>query len=80
MLDAQPTSSLLGIVRSKIADFKELCDFLQVSINDDTTKEWLVKTGYNGELDRLRKLVEEGAQAVVMLEKERARSNRHQFS
>lgn len=69
LLDEQPHTSLLGIVRSKITDFKELRDFLITAINDDTTKEWLVKSGYNGELDRLRKLLEEGTQAIIMLER-----------
>lgn len=68
-LKGQPSSSLLGIVTSKVADFRELENFLLSSINDDTSKEWLVKAGYNSELDRLRKLLEEGAQAILALEK-----------
>lgn len=60
--------SLLSALALKIYDFSVLEKVLQSSLNDDGSKEWLIKQGYDTELDRLRKLIEQGSQAVLALE------------
>lgn len=59
---------LMQAIVTKITDFSELHTFLSHAINDDTSKDWLVKPGFNNELDRLRLLLEHGAQSVAALE------------
>ena len=53
---------------ARIGDYRALRELLSRGLNDDTTKEWLVKEGYNVELDRLRMLVGEGSQAIMALD------------
>lgn len=60
--------TLMHAVGSKIVDFDQIHAFLLLAINDETTKDWLIKPGFNAELDRLRSLLEHGAQAVAALE------------
>ena len=60
--------SLLKSLTSQIGDYAAVTTLLADSINDDTSSEWLIKKGYNVELDRLRMLVEQGAQAVAAFE------------
>ena len=59
---------LFGTIRNMIADFTPLRVLLSKALNDDTTSSWLIKPGYNQELDRLRSLVDSGAQALNELE------------
>jgi DNA mismatch repair protein MutS len=61
--------TLLFSIKSKIADFGPLYTLLTQALNDDSTKEWSIKSGFNAELDRLRTLMEQGTQAVVALER-----------
>jgi DNA mismatch repair protein MutS len=62
------TDSLLGMLLSRIADFRALQHILTQSLNDDTTKEWLIKKGFDESLDRLRELVEHGHTKIMELE------------
>ena len=55
--------------RDKQADFSALATYLSTAINDDSTKDWRIKTGFHAELDRLRLLVEQGTRAIAELEK-----------
>lgn len=52
-----------------IDDFTELYALLHAALNDDTTQEFSIKTGYHPELDRLRQLSGDGAQSIMLLEK-----------
>lgn len=65
---AQLTSILFTSLTKQISDFQELTLLLAASIHDDTSSEWLIKKGYDTELDRLRMLVEQGAHAVLAFE------------
>lgn len=58
----------LQTLGARIGDYRALRELLSRGLNDDTSKEWLVKEGYNAELDRLRMLVGEGSQAIMALE------------
>lgn len=43
---------------------------MKSSLNDDVTKDWLIKSNYHDELDRLRTLVDQGSQALLTLEQQ----------
>ena len=62
--------ALLSVIASKIQNVSSLEELLGAALNDDTNKDWLIKQGYDTELDRIRKLVEQGAQAILSLEAE----------
>lgn len=59
---------LLRVLSNKIEDLSSLEQLLVSSLNDDTSNEWLIKTGYDVELDRLRSIASKGAQAMFALE------------
>ncbi len=44
------------------------------ALNDDSTTDWSIKSGFNSELDRLRTLMQQGTQAVVALERKEQES------
>lgn len=67
-LSNQLNGSLLEVIHSKIADFTEICFILDNSLNDDNTQNWLIKKGYNNELDKLRLLVEDSNKAILEFE------------
>ncbi len=69
LLDEQSKVSLISLIKAKTVDFEQLLKILQQSLNDDSDKEWLIKSNCNAELDRLRLLAEQGAQAIVALER-----------
>lgn len=62
-------SGLLQLFAERISTFNDLVIFLEDALNNDESREWLIKKGFNGELDRLRTLVDQGARAVVELER-----------
>ncbi len=71
---SQLLEPLLGVqivqaIKARLGDFTQVSELLNKSLNDDSSLPWLIKLGYNAELDRLRTLHEEGAQAVLELEK-----------
>ena len=59
---------LTEIVQEKLIDFSQLVELLDCALNDDTTKKYVIKSGFDQELDRLRTLVENSQQAVLQLE------------
>lgn len=52
-----------------LGDFEALTLLLSDAISDDHEQPWLIKPGYSTELDRLRTLTQEGAQAIATFEK-----------
>ncbi len=60
---------LLGLVASRLGDFSFLHDLLSRSLNLDTAKDWKIQAGFSPELDRLRMLIEQAAQAILELER-----------
>lgn len=61
---------LLSTIQALIGDFSSLQELLTTALNDDSSKDWYIKPGYNSELDRLRALVHSGANAIAALEKQ----------
>ena len=61
---------LIELICSKISHFHELQRLLEAALNSDETKDWLIGAGYSTELDRLRNLLKQGAQAIAVLERQ----------
>ena len=61
-------SLLLGLVAQQIGDFSSLHALLSAALNDDPSKGWTIKKGFDHELDRLRVLVHNSNQQIVALE------------
>jgi DNA mismatch repair protein MutS len=59
----------LQMIIQSVADFSALAEFLNGSLNDDFTKEWIIKGGFDQRLDRLRELVSNSHEAISRLEK-----------
>ncbi len=68
LLSKKKEASLLASIATKICDLSSLESLLNASLNCDSSKEWLIKQGYDAELDRLRKLVDQGSHAVLAME------------
>jgi DNA mismatch repair protein MutS len=60
---------LMSVIAHHISDFSTLLSFLQTAINDDTTKEWIIKEGFDVQLDHVRSLVAESNQKILELER-----------
>jgi len=61
---------LLKIIVSHLGDFHGICSLLHAAINDDSTKEWIIKRGFNQKLDELREIIENSNQKILALEKQ----------
>lgn len=61
-------SGLLQSICAHVSDFSNLVLVLGASLNDDSTKDQLIKDGFDQELDRLRILVNNSNQKMVELE------------
>lgn len=62
------SAALLHTLGSHCSDFTELYQFLCSALNIDSTKDWIIKTGFNEQLDRYRDLVNNSQQAILQLE------------
>lgn len=68
ILKARKRVKLLEIIFNAIADFKLLHQLLEASLNDDAQKPWIIKPGFDAELDRVRELAENANQKILELE------------
>lgn len=59
----------LEMMFQSVGDFIQLANLLQKSLNTDSEKEWIIKSGYDVRLDRLRELVSHSHEAISQLEK-----------
>ncbi len=60
---------LLAIILQHMGDFSLLTQLLQAAFNDDATKDWIIKKGFDVQLDEMRDLAEHGHQKIVELER-----------
>lgn len=60
---------LMSIVAQHMGDFSPLLSFLQAALNDDTSKDWIIKQGFDAQLDYLRELVGNSNQKIIELER-----------
>jgi DNA mismatch repair protein MutS len=68
LLVAKAQIPLIATVIEQCANFSELYDLLVRSLNDDATKDWIIKTGFDQKLDHIRGLVDSGNQKMMDLE------------
>jgi DNA mismatch repair protein MutS len=62
--------ALLHTLSNNVGNFQELYIFLCSALNDDSTKDWIIKSGFNEQLDRYRDLVNNSQQSILALEKQ----------
>ena len=67
LLNPMPDIIIKTVVKN-LSNFDQLYQLLQDGLNEDITKEWLIKAGFNQELDQLRELSHCGAQKILALE------------
>ncbi len=63
-----PDAVLLRAMAQTLTGFETLYQLLNASLNDDQTKEWIIKAGFDQELDYLRELSLTGTQKIMALE------------
>lgn len=61
---------LIKIIQEKITNYTTLFGLLQSSINEDLSSEWIIKKGFDLELDRLRTLVQGSQKEILKLEQQ----------
>lgn len=62
------SAQLIQLIAGSFADFSSLHQLLTAALNDDNTKEWLIRAGFDQELDELRDLATNAAQKIMALE------------
>ncbi len=67
---SQLNTPLTQSIQERLADFASLVMLLQKSLNDNTTVTYIIKNGFDHELDYLRNLAENGQQAIAHLEQQ----------
>lgn len=61
--------TLLNQVARSITDFSPLEKLLESALNDDLSKDWLIKKGFDKKLDELRVLVADADGSILALER-----------
>jgi len=59
---------LIYTILEKLTDFSDLVELLQASLNEDSSSKFIIKSGFDIELDRLRNLVENAQKEILKLE------------
>lgn len=59
---------LLRAVASNFSDFHALHQLLEAALADDFSKDWIIKQGFDQELDHLRDIAQNATQKVMALE------------
>ncbi len=68
LLYESQSSDLARILYERILDFSVLTELLQASINDDRRESWLIKPGFDFELDQVRATIKNGQDLLLQLE------------
>ncbi|MBN2267339.1 MAG: DNA mismatch repair protein MutS [Candidatus Babeliaceae bacterium] len=61
--------SLFERLYDGLGEFEQLVSLLERTLNDDPARDWLVKSGCNAELDRLRELMNDVSHAMAAFER-----------
>lgn len=61
---------LLSVIMQQCTGFESLYYLLDRALNDDTSKEWIIKSGFNAELDGMRDLCNGATSKVLALEQQ----------
>jgi DNA mismatch repair protein MutS len=67
-LAALPQTYLLHAICASIADFSGLHQLLEAALNTDSQKNYIIKEGFDQQLDDVRELAEHGTQKIMALE------------
>ncbi|GMU19463.1 MAG: DNA mismatch repair protein MutS [Candidatus Babeliales bacterium] len=67
IVQLEPTL-LLRAVAGNFSDFNALYQLLQAALVDDFAKDWIIKQGFDQELDHLRDIMQNASQKVMALE------------
>jgi len=68
LLAAHSSLMLMRVMLGHMADFSALKQLLDGALNTDTTKQWLIKPGFDQQLDHIRSLVEDSTGKIIALE------------
>lgn len=60
---------LTDVVQAKLRDFSQLIELLECALSDDPSNKCVIREGFDHELDRLRRLVDNSQQEVLQLER-----------
>ena len=63
-------SWLLGVIKQQLAGFEGLHQLLLAALNDDATKEWIIKEDFNAQLDAMRDLCNGATHKILALEQQ----------
>lgn len=69
IVQLEPTI-LLRAVAANFSDFHALQQLLEAALADDFAKDWIIKQGFDQELDHLRDLAQNATQKVMALEQQ----------
>ena len=69
------------MVARNIHDLSQLAELINASINDDSSYEYIIKKGYDKNLERLRELIHNSQSKIMELENnnKKQRSNRLRY-
>lgn len=59
---------LISLIYEHMGDFSALCTIMHDALNTDISKDWIIKAGFDHQLDRLRALVYDSNQKIVAME------------
>ena len=68
ILSSMQPVSLLRAIMSNCSDFNALHQLLCAALNDDASKEWIIKPGFDQDLDYMRDLASNATQKIMDLE------------
>ena len=60
--------TLINIIQEKIIDFSPLVQLLETGLSSEPLPEYIIKKGFDHQLDRLRELVKSGQMEILQLE------------
>lgn len=61
---------LFAVIEKHLDDFESLESLLTASLNDDISKDWIIKKGFDAQLDELRELVHHGNERILAMEQD----------
>ncbi len=71
-------SSLLQFIMQYCANFEQLHQYLSRAINDDLSRNWIIKNGFSEKLDHLRSLVNSSNEHLLQLEQQEQKKTKIQ--
>ena len=76
LLSEKTDKELLKIIVSKLFGFEPLAQLLSAAINDESSKDWIIKKGFDKKLDDLRELAENAHGKILEFEEKEKRATK----